>query len=49
VVIFSGLFTGTFLNLLITPLVFWMSSRKLFEVATGSGTPGEKEVSVVDE
>ena len=49
VVIFSGLFTGTFLNLLITPLVFWMSSRKLFEVATGSGTPGAKEVSVVDE
>jgi Cu/Ag efflux pump CusA len=49
VVIFSGLFTGTFLNLLITPLVFWMSSRKLFEVATGSGTPGEKEVSMVDE
>ena len=42
VVIFSGLFTGTFLNLLITPLVFWMSSRKLFEVATGSGTPGER-------
>jgi HME family heavy-metal exporter len=49
VVIFSGLCTGTFLNLLITPLVFWMSSRKLFEVASGSGTPGEKEVSVVDE
>ena len=49
VVIFSGLFTGTFLNLLITPLVFWMSSRKLCEVATASGTPGAKEVSVVDE
>ena len=49
VVIFSGLFTGTFLNLLMTPLVFWMSSHKLFEVATGSGTPGAKEVSLVDE
>src|SRR6266849_4245998 len=31
VVIFSGLFSGTCLNLLMTPLVFWMSSRKLFE------------------
>jgi HME family heavy-metal exporter len=49
VVIFGGLFTGTFLNLLMTPLVFWMSSHKLFEVATGSGTPGAKEVSMVDE
>jgi CzcA family heavy metal efflux pump len=49
VVIFSGLFTGTLLNLLMTPLVFWMSSRKLFEVATDLGTPGAKEVSVVDE
>jgi len=49
VVIFSGLFSGTFLNLLITPLVFWMTSRKLFDATTGSGTPGKEEVSVVDE
>src|SRR2546425_3415472 len=49
VVIFSGLFSGTFLNLLITPLVFWMTSRKLFDATTGFGTPGKEEVSVVDE
>ena len=49
VVIFSGLFSGTFLNLLMTPLVFWMSSHTLFEGATDAGTPGAKEVSMVDE
>jgi HME family heavy-metal exporter len=49
VVIFSGLFSGTFLNLLITPLVFWMSSRKLFAAPTGFDAPGAKEVRMLEE
>ena len=49
VVIFSGLFSGTLLNLLITPLVFWLTSQKLFDATTGFGTPGKEEVSVVDD
>jgi HME family heavy-metal exporter len=49
VVIFSGLFSGTFLNLLITPLVFWLTSQKLFAATTGFGTPGKEEVRVVEE
>lgn len=49
VVIFSGLFSGTLLNLLITPLVFWLSRHKLFARATGPATPGAKEVSMMEE
>lgn len=43
VVIFSGLFSGTLLNLLITPLVFWLTSQTLFAVPLGSSTPGQAE------
>jgi len=43
------LLSGTVLNVLMTPLVFWMSSHTLFDGATNAGTPGAKEVSMVDE
>jgi hypothetical protein len=43
------LLSGTLLNLLITPLVFWLTSHTLFDATTGFGTPGKEEVSVVDE
>lgn len=47
VVIFSGLFSGTLLNLLITPLVFWLSSGKLFAATADLETTGTQQVPMI--
>jgi HME family heavy-metal exporter len=39
VVIFGGLLSGTLLNLLITPLVFWLTRRTLADIQTLYTTP----------
>ncbi len=49
VVVFSGLLSGTLLNLLLTPLVFWWTSRRLFAVPMGTSAPETTALSPVGE
>lgn len=49
VVVFSGLLSGTLLNLLLTPLVFWWTSPRLVAVPLGSSVPESTVLSPVEE